>query len=111
MKATCKLFLFSIALLACACREKPVHVSKSLYHNHDSLLHYAKLAYLEDPKGLYVTGSAAYLRVQDPMPFDTLGLTTVELDEARIMLLRSAELGYKDAHKLIQCLQKEGCWD
>lgn len=86
-------------------------MSKSLFHNRDSLLHYASLAYEnEDPKGLYVTGAAAYLQIQDPEAFDTLGLTTVSIEEADILLLRAAELGNEDAHKLIKCLSIEGCW-
>ena len=117
MRKTLFLLLFTCTLLsACTCRNnkvttEPVSVSKSLFHNRDSLLHYASLAYEnEDPKGLYVTGAAAYLQIQDPEAFDTLGLTTVSIEEADILLLRAAELGNDDARKLIKCLAKEGCW-
>ena len=81
----------------------PVHVSKSLFHNPDSLLYYAALAYKDDdPQGLYVTGAAAFLREQDPNFPDSC--TTVSLDVARIMLTRAAELGHEDARTLILCL-------
>ena len=87
-----------------------VPVSKSLYHNPDSLLRYAELAYLhDDPKGLYVTAVAAFLRAQDPNFPDSC--TTVPLDEARIMLQHSADLGYPDAIKSLRCLQKHGQWN
>ena len=86
-----------------------VPVSKALYHNPDSLLRYAKLAYLhDDPKGLYVTAVAAFLRAQDPNFPDSC--TTVPLEEARIMLQHSADLGYPDAIKSLRCLQKHGQW-
>ena len=88
----------------------PVHVSKSLFHNPDSLLYYAALAYKDDdPQGLYVTGAAAFLRANDPAFPDSC--TTVPLDEARIMLTRAADLGHEDAITLIHCLQSEGVWD
>ena len=64
----------------------------------------------EDPKALFITGAAAYLRRQDPQPFDSLGLTTVSRDEADIMLLRAAELGNADALALIHCLDANGSW-
>ena len=87
----------------------PVLVSKSLFHNPDSLLYYAERAYLhDDPEGLYVTGVAAYLRAQDPFFPDSC--TTVSLDEADIMLLHAAELGHKDAAQLIHCLDSHGQW-
>ena len=88
----------------------PVHVSKSLFHNPDSLLYYAALAYKDDdPQGLYVTGAAAFLRANDPAFPDSC--TTVPLDEARIMLTRAADLGHEDAQTLILCLQSEGVWE
>ena len=111
---TCTLFI------ACTCgnnskaskgdASRPLSVKKSLYHNPDSLLEYARRAYLEDnPQGLFVTGAAAFLRIQDPDFPDSC--TTVPVEEARIMLLRAAELGSEDAQKLINCLQSEDCWD
>ena len=109
------LFLLSTCTLLSACTccsnkkastddlPRPVQVRKSLFHNPDSLLFYAERAYLnDDPKGLYVTGAAAFLRAQDPFYPDSC--TTVPLDEASIMLRRAAELGHEDAISLIQCL-------
>ena len=87
-----------------------VFVSKALYHNPDSLLFYAERAYLhDDPKGLYVTAVAAFLRAQDPLYPDSC--TTVPLDEARIMLQHAADLGYPDAIKSLRCLQRHSQWD
>lgn len=63
----------------------------------------------EDPRGLFVTGAAAYLKWQGELP-DSLGLTTVSRDEADIMLLRAAELGSEDAKTLIHCLHENGAW-
>ena len=88
---------------------QPLQVRKSLYHNPDSLLYYAELAYRhDDPQGLFITGSAAYLRAQDPFFPDSC--TTVPLDEANIMLLRAADLGHAPAQQLIHCLQSSGAW-
>ena len=116
--------LFSLAstcmlLVACTCGQNnqtttgdpdAVPVSKALYHNPDSLLFYAERAYLhDDPKGLYVTAVAAFLRAQDPDFPDYC--TTVPLDEARIMLQHAADLGYPDALKSLRCLQKHGQWN
>lgn len=107
-------WLFTCTLVtACTCANKkastePVSVSRAVFHNRDSLLYYAERAYLhDDPKGLFITGAAAYLRIQDPTPFDSLGLTTVPTEEADIMLNRAAELGNEDARKLIQCLHEK----
>ena len=86
-----------------------VEIPASIFFNQDSLNAYAELAYLhDDPKGLFVTGAAAYLRAQDPNFPDSC--TTVSLDEADIMLLRAAELGYPDALNLIRCLDAHGQW-
>ena len=113
------LLLFTCTLLsACTCCSKkantedeaqPVSVRKSLFHNRDSILYYADLAYNhEDPKGLFVMAVAAYLREDGTLPDS---ITTVSLDEAEIMLLRSAELGYPDAIQAIRCLSAHGMWD
>ena len=104
--------LFSLACTSCNKKAStPVEVSASIFYNHDSLAYYAERAYLhDDPKGLFVTGAAAYLRHQDPQPFDSLGLTTVRLDEAAIMLLHAAELGSEDARALIHCLDANDSW-
>jgi hypothetical protein len=108
-------FLLLIICALCACKSAPktddlaVPVKASVMHNPDSLAYYAELAYKhEDPKGLFVTAVAAYLRAQGTMPDSC---TTVPLDEAEIMLLRSAELGYEDAKKAIRCLDAHGCWE
>ena len=114
------LFLCSCTPFLCACASDdasradtsggdPVYVSKELYYNRDSLLYYAKLAYLEDdPKGLFVTAVASYLKSSDP-DFPEY-CTTVPRDEADIMLLHAAELGYEDAIRAIRCLDKNNCW-
>ena len=111
---TCTLFAF-----ACTCCNKqkdptedascPVQISRSLFHNGDSLRYYAALAYKDDdPKGLYVTAAASFLYGQDPEFPDSIYV--ISNDEAEIMLLRSAELGYPDAIQLIQCMAAQGCW-
>ena len=87
---------------------QPLEFSRAIYFNRDSLMHYAKLAYLEeDPHALFVTGAAAYMSRYADLP-DTL--PTVSLDEGAIMLLRAAELGERDAVSLIHCLEAEHCW-
>ena len=117
--------LLIVCALVCACSSSnsdtstpepnqdiliPVRMDNSLYYNPDSLLHYAELAYLhDDPQGLYITGSAAYLRTQDPNFPDSC--TTVPLDEADIMLLRSAELGCDDACRMIHSLELMDLWN
>ena len=110
---TCTLFLSACtsdkASKATTSEVEPVDVSKALFHNPDSLNFYAAIAYKDDdPKGLFVTGAAAYLRAQDPNFPDSC--TTVSLDEADIMLLHAAELGNSDALKLIRCLDAHGQW-
>jgi len=110
---TCTLFLSACtsdkASKASTSDAEPVPVSKALFNNPDSLSYYAALAYKDDdPKGLFVTGAAAYVRAQDPYFPDSC--TTVSLDEADIMLLHAAELGHSDALKLIRCLNAHGQW-
>jgi len=115
-----KILLFTCALIT-ACTSgnpkqsskpedsEPVVVRRSLFHNPDSLLYWAERAYMhDDPQGLYITGAAAFLRIQDSDFPDSC--TTVPVEEARIMLKRAAELGNEDAKQLIHCLQSEGCW-
>ena len=100
----------TLVLGACTSKEQPVAVSSAVFFDHDSLSYYAALAYEEeDPRGLFITGAAAYLKWQGDLP-DSLGLTTVSRDEADIMLLRAAELGSQDAKNLIHCLHKNGVW-
>ena len=113
LASTCTLLLFT----ACTYGSKPastenlntVPVSKALFHNPDSLAYYAELAYLHDnPKGLFVTGVAAWLRRLDENFPDSL--TTVSFEEADIMLLRAAQLGYPDAIRAIHCLYADSLW-
>ena len=110
-----KIYIFlavtcTLILGACTSKEKPVEVSSAVFHNPDSLLYYAERAYKdEDPRGLFVTGAAAYLKWQDPESFPE-NCTTVSRDEADIMLLRAAELGNEDAKNLIHCLHENGAW-
>ena len=106
-----KILMFACAVIMTACKPspKPVTVSRSLFHNPDSLLFWAERAYMhDDPQGLYITGAAAFLRIQDSDFPDSC--TTVPVEEARIMLKRAAELGSEDARQLIHCLRSEGCW-
>ena len=89
---------------------RPIEVPCDLYYDPDSLLSYAKRAYLrDDPQGLFVTGAAAYLRALDP-DFPEY-CTTVPLSEASIMLKHAVELGHADAQDLIDYLQKCGVWE
>jgi hypothetical protein len=88
--------------------EEAVPVNESLFFNPDSLSYYAALAYKDDdPKGLFVTGAAAYLKWQGDLPRD---YATASRDEADIMLLHAADLGNEDAKNLILCLHKNGFW-
>ena len=102
--------LISCALFtACARQQKPVEVSRAVYFCGDSLRYYAQKAYLEeDAQALFVTGAAAYMKQYVQEYPDSL--PTVPLDEATIMLIRSAELGCQDAFNLIHCLDSEGKW-
>ena len=88
---------------------QPVEITRSLYYNGDSLRYYAALAYKDDnPQGLYVTAVASYISGFDPDFPDSI--YTVPCDEAEIMLLHSAELGYPEALQLIRCLDYHGHW-
>lgn len=86
-----------------------VEVPASVVYNADSLSVYARRAYLveDDTVALFITASAYYLRCQGDLP-DTL--TTVSRDDAEIMLLRSAQLGYQPAIQAVHCLRDNGCW-
>ena len=74
-------------------------------------MYYAQRAYLdtcpENAKALFVMGVAARLRLNGTLP-DTI--PTVPLNEADIMLLRSAQLGYDDALRAIRCLNAHNQW-
>jgi len=80
-----------------------------VFHCPDSLRYYARLAYLEeDPEALGITGTAAFLFMNDPAAQDTLPL--VSPDEGAIMLLRAAELGSDRARYIIECLDYQRIW-
>lgn len=114
--------LFTCTLTACTCGsssaskgDAPVpdtipYFAKSLYYCNDSLLFYARRAYLEDDMdALCITGAAAYFHLGDTAALDTLSV--VPLDEADIMLLRACELGSDDARRFIRYLSQVGLWD
>lgn len=113
MKKAYLLLIISTLGIGCARATKSadagvVEIPESIVCNGDSLLYYARLAYLEDDaKGLFVTAAASYLRGQGVLP-DTV--TTVGREEAEVMLWRSAQLGYPEAVRLIRCLAAHGCW-
>ena len=81
-----------------------------IFYNRDSLMAYAERAFLQDdPEALAVTGAAAYnLRVFDRPALDSLPAIT--LDDADMMLLHSAWLGYQPAFTVIQYLHQLGLW-
>ena len=89
---------------------EPVAIRRSLFYNPDSLRYYSALAYKDDdPKGLFVTGMTYYLRQDDP---DFLpGYPTPSKEEADIMLLHAADLGYSEAIQFIHCLWNNNQWD
>jgi len=81
----------------------------AIFHSRDSLLYYARLAYLEeDPEALGITGTASFLFIDDPAARDTLPLVTP--DEGAILLLRAAELGSLRARFVIDCLNYQHFW-
>ena len=81
-----------------------------IFYNADSLGSYIEVAFHEDdPEALCIAGTAAYnVRVFDKAALDTL--PAVSLDDADIMLLRSAWLGYKPAFTVINYLNDLGLW-
>ena len=86
----------------------PVYISESLFCNRDSVMYWYEQGLLHnDPKGLYVIGVAARLRVEHRLPDDIYAPSIKEGDE---YLLLSAELGYPDAIQAIYCLHKHGYW-
>jgi len=86
------------------------YFANSLYYCNDSLLFYARRAYLEDDMdALCITGAAAYFHLGDTAALDTLSV--VPLDEAAIMLLHASSLGSPDARRLIRYLSRVGLWD
>ena len=86
-----------------------IRYQPAIFENPDSLLHYARLAYLEDdPDGLGITGTAAFFYMNDPAAHDTLPLVTP--DEGAIMLLRAAQLGSDRALYVIESLHYQHLW-
>ena len=80
-----------------------------MFENADSLIYYAKLAYIDDDRNaLAITGTAAYLFMNDSAAHDTLPI--VPLDEADIMLMHAVELGSDSAVWVIESLYHQGFW-
>ena len=73
-------------------------------------MHYARLAYLEEePEALCITATSAYhLTFFDKAAADSL--TPVPLDDADVMLLHSARLGFEPAFLVIHYLDQLGLW-
>ena len=109
------ILLFTCTLLtACTCgndkeeASTPVKIPASIFHNRDSVMYYAALAYKDDdPKGQFVVGACYYLRQQGELP-DTI--YAVGREEADEFLMLSAQQGYQPALDLIHCLQENGEW-
>ena len=82
----------------------------NLFYDRDSLLFCSRLAYLDDdPVALCVVGTSSYhLNYFDKAAGDSL--SAVPLDEADIMLLRSAEKGYAHAYLNIHYFDQLGLW-
>ena len=105
MRRIIYILLTACTLTACTCGsssaskgDAPVpdtipYFANSLYYCNDSLLFYARRAYLEDDMdALCITGAAAYFHLDDTAALDTLSvvpLSVVPLDEAAIMLLHA----------------------
>ena len=88
---------------------KPVVLDRAVFHNIDSINHYADLAFTtDDPRALFVTGIASHLRYVDPdFPKDAY---TVSPDEGELLLIRAAEKGSEDAMTYIKCLSAHDNW-
>lgn len=85
-------------------------IDNAIFHNRDSLLLYAEYAYkYEDPGCLCMTAVASYMvhyydkAAKDSLPY-------VSLEEADIMLLRSAELGCEEAYYMIHYFDQSKIW-
>ena len=88
---------------------KPVVLDRAVFHNIDSINHYADLAFTtDDPRALFITGIASHLRYVDPdFPKEAF---TVSPDEGELLLIRAAEKGSKDAMTYIKCLSAHDNW-
>ena len=111
MLFTCTLFLSACT----SCSEKvstcgALCADSSIYYNDDSLMEYARRAYLDDdPAALFITGAASYLHAADSAARDSLSV--VPLDEADIMLQHACEMGYEEACTFIHELDKQDKWE
>ena len=81
-----------------------------LFYNEDSLLRYIDIAFHEDDaEALTIAGTAAYnLRLFDKAAWDSL--PAVELEDADMMLLSAASMGYGPAFTVINYLEDLGLW-
>lgn len=112
-----RLFLCLLVALLClpSCTKKYADdgrffvVDMDFYANADSLREYARRAYIEDDaRALCLTAVAAYYFANDSAAHDTLPL--ISTDEADIMLLHSADLGYQGAYEFIYMLFRHDAW-
>ena len=81
-----------------------------LFYNEDSLLRYIDIAFHEDDaEALTIAGTAAYnLRLFDKAAWDSL--PAVELEDADMMLLSAASMGYGPAFTVIHYLDQLHLW-
>ena len=81
-----------------------------LFDNEDSLLRYIDIAFHEDdPEALTIAGTAAYnLRLFDKAALDSL--PAIELEDADMMLLSAASMGYAPAFTVIHYLDQLHLW-
>lgn len=88
---------------------KPVVLDRAIFHNIDSINHYADLAFTtDDPRALFITGIASHLYYVDPeFPKEAF---TVSPDEGELLLIRAAEKGSEDAMTYIKCLAAHDNW-
>ncbi len=88
---------------------KPVVLDRAVFHNIDSINHYADLAFTTDaPRALFITGIASHLYYVDPeFPKEAF---TVSPDEGELLLIRAAEKGSEDAMTYIKCLAAHDNW-
>lgn len=88
---------------------KPVVLDRAVFHNIDSINHYADLAFTtDDPRALFITGIASHLYYVDPeFPKEAF---TVSPDEGELLLIRAAEKGSEDAMTYIKCLLAHDNW-
>ena len=85
-------------------------LDSSVFYSREALMFFARRAYLEeDPAALAVMGTSSFhLHYFDKAALDSL--PAVPLEEAEIMLLHSAELGYDPAFLVIHFLDQMDLW-